>query len=282
MISMKGRPDSGATSVTAYKSGPSQGSTQAPSYRELKNPQLRNSKISLDTNVTSSVPLLIRPWLDGYEKQFAQGSILFVNIDEKAHRLSTVADIPTINFILENAQRKPIGGVNQAQQSMYVNSREASTFVKDGWNFFGVMRNDMAADSQLQKLLNVDVFGRAMIGNIFGPLHRGDHVGLALKKIDCSKNGGFAQPEGNLLPSVVIKGNGNGDKGDGILQIVPTVNKRLVDTPDKSEKLDYIVHYPLGVVTHAVGRVPNAGQRKRALRSQNHFMLLPRIEILMI
>lgn len=277
MISLNGRPDPGVSSVSAYKSGPRQGNTSAPSLSMLRNPTLTNSKISLDTNVTSSVPIMIRPWLDGYEKQFAQGSILFVNIDEKAHRLSTVADIPTINYVLENAQRKPIGGVNQAQQAMFVNSRVPETFVKDGWNFFGIMRNDMAADSQLQKLLNVDVFGRAMIGNIFGPLNRGDHVGLALKYMDCSQNGGFAQPEGNLLPSVLIKG-----EGKKILQIVPTVNKKLVDEPDKSKKGDYEVHYPLGVVTHAVGRVPNAGQRKRALRSQNHFMLLPRIEILMI
>ena len=62
---------------------------------------------------------------------------------KKAHRLSTVADIPTMNYVLENAQ-KTSGGVNQAQQSMFVNSRVPEAFVKDGWNFFGIMRNDMA------------------------------------------------------------------------------------------------------------------------------------------
>ena len=159
MISMQGRPDPGVSSVSAYKSGPRQGSTSAPSLSELRNPTLVNSKISIDTNVTSSVPLLIRPWLDGYEKQFAQGSILFVNIDDKAHRLSTVADLPTMNYIIENAKRI----LNAPTQSMYTNCLSKELLLKRGWNLFGILRNDMMEDSQLQKLLNVDVFGRAMI-----------------------------------------------------------------------------------------------------------------------
>ena len=126
MISMQGRPDPGVSSVSAYKSGPRQGSTSMPSLSELRNPTLVNSKISMDTNVTSSVPLLIRPWLDGYEKQFAQGSILFVNIDEKAHRLSTVADLPTMNYIIENAKRI----LNAPTQSMYTNCLTKETLLK--------------------------------------------------------------------------------------------------------------------------------------------------------
>lgn len=272
MISMQGRPDSGVSSVSAYKSGPRQGSTSAPSLSELRNPTLVNSKISIDTNVTSSVPLLIRPWLDGYEKQFAQGSILFVNIDDKAHRLSTVADLPTMNYIIENAKRR----LNPPTQSMYTNCSTKELLLKRGWNLFGILRNDMMEDSRLQKLLNVDVFGRAMLANIYGPLHRGDHVGLALKEVDCTKNGGFIQPGGNMIPSAVI------NQPKKVLQFVPTVNKRLSGEPDVSKQKEYLVHYPLGVVTHAVGRVPNAGQIKRALRSQPHYLLLPRIEILMI
>ena len=284
MISMNGRPDPGVSSVSANKSGPRQGSSSIPSMAELRNPTLVNSQISQQTNVTTSLPLMIRPWLDNYEANFNQGSLIFVNIDSRAHRLSTVADLPTMNFIMENANRKK--GLNEPTQPMYSNTKDVDTFQKFGWNLFGVMRNDMAADSQLQKLLNIDVFGRSMVANIWGPLKRGDHVGLALKSIDCGSYGGFVQPTGNMLPSVVIK-----DDGKDILQLVPTINGRLVDvtttSADNEAKkaaapIDYKVHYPLGVVTHAVGRVPNTGQRKMALRSQTHYTLLPRIEILMI
>ena len=275
MISMNGRPDNGVSSARAYKSGPRQGSSSAPSIAELRNPTLVNSQISQQTNVTTSLPLIIRPWLDSYEAQFAQGSILFVHKEQKAHRLATVADLPTLNYIMENANRQ--SNLNQPTQAMYKNTLTVPIFQKKGWNLFGVMRNDMDADSQLQKLLNVDVFGRSMIANIFGPLKRGDHVGLALKRIktDLEYNG-FVQPSGNILPSVIIN-----QPADGILQLVPTINGKLAD-PTSDDALDYEVHYPLGVVTHAVGRVPNLGHRKYALRSQAKYLKLPRVEILMI
>jgi len=275
---MNGRPDNGVSSARAYKSGPRQGSSSAPSIAELRNPTLVNSQISQQTNVTTSLPLIIRPWLDSYEAQFAQGSILFVNKEQKAHRLATVADLPTLNYIMENANRQ--ANLNKPTQSMYTDTLSVQTFQKKGWNLFGVMRNDMDADSQLQKLLNVDVFGRSMIANIFGPLKRGDHVGLALKQIrtDLEYNG-FVQPSGNILPSVIIDHASN---PNGILQLVPTINGKLADVSDPDDALDYEVHYPLGVVTHAVGRVPNLGHRKYALRSQAKYLKLPRVEILMI
>ena len=95
-------PDSGVDGVRAYKSGPSAGATGPPSVSELLRPNLVTTKISLDTNVTTSVPIMIRPWLDKYEKQFVQGSILFSHCDTQAHRLATVADLPTLNYLLEN------------------------------------------------------------------------------------------------------------------------------------------------------------------------------------
>ena len=105
---------------------------------------------------------------------------------------------------MENANRQ--ANLNQPTQPMYTDTLSVQKFQEKGWNLFGVMRNDMDADSQLQKLLNVDVFGRSMIANIFGPLKRGDHVGLALKQIrtDLEYNG-FVQPSGNILPSPSCK-----------------------------------------------------------------------------
>ena len=51
-VSLLGAP-SGASSETprAYKRGPRQGSTGAPSYAELRNPTLVSSAISLDTTL---------------------------------------------------------------------------------------------------------------------------------------------------------------------------------------------------------------------------------------
>lgn len=79
MIPFKGRPDSGSSSEypRAYKSGPRQGSTQAPNYAELRNPTLVSSSISLDTNVTTSVPIMVRPWLEKWEKKNEPGVVAF-------------------------------------------------------------------------------------------------------------------------------------------------------------------------------------------------------------
>lgn len=283
MITMNGRPDPGVSSVSAYKSGPRQGSTSTPSFAELRNPTLTNSKINYDTNATANVPLLIRPWLDAYEKHFAEGSILFVNIDEKSHRLATVADLPTMNYIMENAHRT----IAAPTQSMYTNCKSLQNFQKNGWNYYGLFKNDMMAESNLQKLLNVSVFGRTLIANIFGKLQRGDHVGLALVEMDTgAEYGGFMEPSGAILPSNIINKPGAGKPG--IFQFVPTVNKRIVGrkydaaNPAAGDAIDYLVHYPIGVITSAVGRIPNKGQVKRALRSQTHYMSLPRVEILLI
>ena len=75
------------------------------------------------------------------------------------------------------------------------------------------------------------------------------------------------------MPSVLIKA-----KEKKILQIVPTVNEELVDEPDKS-KGDYEVHYPLGVVTHAVGRVPNARVSGNSITFTESFYVVARINI---
>ena len=286
MISMSQRPDPGVSSVSAYKSGPRQGMTGAPSMAQLRNPTLVNSKISLDTNVTTSLPLMIRPWLDGHEKEFGQGSILFVCASTNgANRLNTVADLPLMNFILERAHRDIDA---PKQRNMLIKDLDSMNSV-DGWNCFGILRNDMMADSSLQKLLNVDVFGRAMVANVWGKLVRGDHVGLGIVKMNTAREyKGFIQPSGTFLPSIVI--NQPVGDNDGILQIVPVLNKKVVTVetlnikpqPDASKPVPLLQYIPLGVVSHAVAREPAPATRKMALRSQGHYMRLPRVEILMI
>jgi len=302
MIPLKGSFDSGVSSATAYKSMPRPGSSAAPSMAELRNPTLSNSQISSQTNVTASVPLMIRPWLDNYERNFAQGSILFVHINEYASRLNTVADLPLMNFILEKAHYDIGGG--KGLDEIFTRGIRGDTagvskvedidigFEKKGWNQMGILRNDMMADSQLQKLLNVDVYGRSMVANIWGKLNRGDHVGLAMVEVERKEGGnidgftGFVQPEGNYITSQVI----NPDVE--IYQILPTVNDKIQKDfvsmakqemgADGKPIITPFIRYPLGVVSHAMARVPSLGQRRMALRSQSHYTLLPRIEILMI
>lgn len=272
-------PDSGVDGVRAYKSGPSAGARGPPSVSELLRPNLVTTKISLDTNVTTSVPIMIRPWLDKYEKQFVQGSILFSHCDTQAHRLATVADLPTMNYLLENNFHQSFNNAGSNKSSIYVDSY--SKFVgENGWNMFGILRNDMMAESNLQKLLNCDVFGRAMVGNIFGKLKRGDHVGLAIVEVNDIRllHNNFVLPSGQLLPGSVITPDAT---LGGILQIVPTINRKITIDLDATN-YNQVGEIPLGVVSHAVAKLPSDGLRKRALRSQQHHILLPLVEILMI
>lgn len=268
---MTQRPDSGSSSENprAYKSGPRNGSSQAPSYAELRNPTLTTSAISIDTNVTTSVPIMVRPWYEKWEQKMRQGSILFVHASDHARHMHTVADIPTLNYLLENAHSK----LDKSTSNEY-NITDFDEFKTKGFNLFGIMRNDLMAESNLQKLYNVDVFGRAMVANIFGKLVRGDHVGLALIEINTKDmyNQVFYKPDGTMLSSILID-------GEKALQVVGTKNGEI-DNSLPSNKI--LMHYPLGVVSHAVAKIPSQGQIKSALRNQDLFMLLPRIEILMI
>ena len=277
MISLTGRPDSGLSNAATTGSlrdpgGPRAGSTAPPSFAELRNPTLSNSKITYDTNTTASLPLLVRPWSQGYEQGFRQGSLLFVADADCNPQMCTAADLPTLNFLLENAR------LDVADQSRRLQEKILPTDLEDllkKWKFFGVMRNDMMANSMLQKLYNCDVYGRAMIANIFGSkLKRGDHVGLAVVKIPDIRAiyQMYVQPEGSLLPGALIK------DGTELLQVVGTVNGEVKVMP----KAEIVHRIPLGVISHAVAKVPSNSLIMRALRETDQYMLLPRIEILMI
>lgn len=277
MISLTGRPDSGLSNAATTGSlrdpgGPRAGSTAPPSFAELRNPTLSNSKITYDTNTTASLPLLVRPWSQGYEQGFRQGSLLFVADADCNPQMCTAADLPTLNFLLENAR------LDVADQSRRLQEKILPTDLDDllkKWKFFGVMRNDMMANSMLQKLYNCDVYGRAMIANIFGSkLKRGDHVGLAVVKIPDIRAvyQMYVQPEGSLLPGALVK------DGSDLLQVVGTVNGEVKVMP----KAEVVHRIPLGVISHAVAKVPSNSLIMRALRETDQYMLLPRIEILMI
>lgn len=278
MIAPNRRPDSGLSNAATTGSlrdpgGPRAGSTAPPSFAELRNPTLSNSKITYDSNTTASLPLLVRPWSQGYEQGFRQGSLLFVADADCNPQMCTAADLPTLNFLLENARLDSKDSGRRLQEKILPQDLDD---LLEKWKFFGVMRNDMMANSMLQKLYNCDVYGRAMVANIFGSkLKRGDHVGLAVVEITNIRSvyQMYVQPDGALLPGALVK---NDQK---LLQLVGMVNGEVkVGMPGST-----IVHrIPLGVISHAVAKVPSNSLIMRALRETDQYMLLPRIEILMI
>lgn len=277
MISLSGRPDSGLSNAATTGSlrdpgGPRAGSTAPPSFAELRNPTLSNSKITYDSNTTASLPLLIRPWSQGYEKGFRQGSLIFVADADCNAQMCTAADLPTLNFLLENARLDPADQSRRLQEKILPKNLD-DLLMK--WKFFGVMRNDMMANSMLQKLYNCDVYGRAMVANIFGSkLKRGDLVGLAVVEVSNIRDlyQMYIQPDGGLLPDALVQ------DGSNLLQVVGTVNGEVRSMPSANIKHKI----PLGVISHAVAKVPSNSFILRALRETDQFMLLPRIEILMI
>ena len=278
MIAPNRRPDSGLSNAATTGSlrdpgGPRAGSTAPPSFAELRNPTLSNSKITYDSNTTASLPLLVRPWSQGYEQGFRHGSLLFVADADCNPQMCTAADLPTLNFLLENARLDPKDSGRRLQGKILPQDLDD---LLEKWKFFGVMRNDMMANSMLQKLYNCDVYGRAMVANIFGSkLKRGDHVGLAVVEITNIRSvyQMYVQPDGALLPGALVK---NDQK---LLQLVGMVNGEVkVGMPGST----IVPRIPLGVISHAVAKVPSNSLIMRALRETDQYMLLPRIEILMI
>lgn len=276
MIPLSGRPDPGLQNAATTGSlrdtgGPRAGSTAPPSFGELRNPTLTNSKITYDTNTTASLPLLIRPWSQGYEQGFKQGSLIFTADADCNAQMCTGADLPTLNYLLENAKLTDKG--RRLQDKILPSPGDLNDLLRK-WKFFGVMRNDMMANSMLQKLYNCDVYGRSMIANIFGSkLKRGDTVGLAVVALDIRPvYSMFIQPEGALLPSQLT-----GETKCEILQVCGTVNEVPVGLTG-----DVVHRIPLGVISHAVSKVPSDSFIKRALRERDQYTLLPRIEVLLI
>jgi hypothetical protein len=281
MISLNGRPDSGLSNAATTGSlrdpgGPRAGSTAPPSFAELRNPTLSNSKITYDSNTTASLPLLVRPWSQGFENGFRQGSVLFVSDEDCNQQMCSAADIPTLNYILENAAMG-VGAARKMDEKLLPKVNDLDSLLGK-YKFFGVLRNDMMANSMLQRLYNCDVYGRSMIANIFGDkLKRGDNVGLAIVSLKLrEKYNMFVQPNGSLLPPqltdpMLVASGGK------CLQVCGMLNGKPVGLDGE------VVHrIPIGVVSHAVAKVPSKSFVLRALRESDQYTLLPRIEILLI
>jgi len=188
---------------------------------------ISNSHSHTPSNNTASLPLLVRPWVQEFEKAYHQGSPLFVMVQNVGRSsLSTVADIPTLNWLLvERVRMTGLGQTPSPDSGLYPESKPAgwgldgSKIVAENpksllasWNFFGVLRNRMDANSRLQQLFNCDCWGRSKVANIFSSkrrgIKRGDHVGLAVVRFDLEKFQAVHHPSGGegmpveMLPEV--------------------------------------------------------------------------------
>jgi hypothetical protein len=103
-----------------------------------------------------------------------------------------------------------------------------------------------------QMLINVDVFGRSKIANIFGTVKKGDHVGLVLYS-------------------------------GGHFQFRPTVNSKVPAklAAEFHDEKEPIMHIPIGIVSFTSRPV---SERKivRALLDRDGMTKLPQIEILIL
>lgn len=158
--------------------------------------------VDIGSNSTSSLPVQARPWSPQCAVgDFSPGSLLFVRKDLEHASYKSVADLATANWLLRDARSLLAANGANPEGDMGAESHAGKNgwlAAKGGWNFMGSLRNKYLAPGSLITLMNVDVFGRSKIGNIFSKkLQTGDRVGIALVPV-------------NILMYRTIEGPGNG------------------------------------------------------------------------
>ena len=157
--------------------------------------QNQSSQIHTQSNNTASLPLLIRPWQDRRQLNFFPGDIMFIKKDTRG-RLRTVQDLVGMN--------RSFMAIEDSEETADERRDKTDALIKE-YNFYGIYRNKTNVENQgytrgssyhqndvprgksQQELINVDVFGRSKVGNMFSSdtnVLRGDHLGLALITYD--------------------------------------------------------------------------------------------------
>jgi hypothetical protein len=250
------------------------GPQRPPSLSGLIPAQSRSTVKYLETNPTGSIPLMIRPWAEHYEKDYAPGCLIFCKQEKKGRSpLITCADVPTLNYLFADGVVHPEVGLKA-----------------EDYEFFGVFRNDAGKQvdhlgfprytNPKQRLIQCDVYGRAKVANFWGKKVRtGQRIGMALvwKRISTLK-----QPNrhARTLPQSTT-----------VLQLIPTVNECKPETDIELKKqglaqprqIDhYVKKWHIGVVSQAAFEPPTKGKIALALHDSQQRTDLPQIEILMI
>lgn len=198
------------------------------------------SQIHTQSNNTASMPLLVRPYADNKHVQLQPGDILFVKKNTAGRYLSEVQNIFMLNNHLQTKSK--------SDTTTYKFAGPAGLEEVNQWSFFGIYRNESnvtnapmpatyhppSQDKNHQSLVNVDVFGRSRILNIFG---------------DPTKHKTRPSP-GDLLGLRLYR---NTSTVNGTMIFLPTINGKpaYAKTNDghKSQYLDI----PLGIVTFVSG-----------------------------
>lgn len=199
---MKGTPTPGSVNSSppfSFTSAPGVGADYGnrPSVSALQNPTMHNSVPEVMVNSTARAPLFVRPFTRGFEKEYSEGDILFVRRDDSraSSQHNIVANLPVMNHLLRTTK------VNGTDELKY---DSVESILKD-WNYYGILNNDMDTGSKWQRLLNVNVRGRARVARLWKPdkngiLRRGDMLWLGLFKNKKKENTTFCGPNGMREP----------------------------------------------------------------------------------
>lgn len=249
--------------------------------------QSRSTVKYLQTNPTASIPLMLRPWADHYEKDYAPGSIIFCKQDKSGRSpLITCADVPTLNYLFHEG--------NSVQM-------DKTALTPDDFELFGVFRNDAGKQvdhlgfprytNPKQRLIQCDVYGRSKVANFWGrKLRTGQRVGFALVVKSTTM---VKQP--NRHPR-------NLPARASVFQLMPTVNECKVGTNTQLTQAnlqrgdpdflrpryevettnEFIKHWHIGVVSQSAYEPPTDAKINLALHDSQQRTDLPQIEILMI
>lgn len=186
---------------------------------------------------------------------------MFVKKDARG-RLRTVQDLVGMNRSFKQIETTTPGA-----QAMKVKADE----LVDEYNFYGIYRNktnvenqgyatgssyhqdDLSRGRNQQELINVDVFGRSKVGNMFTAnraVLRGDHLGLALCQLR----------EGNKMST----------------RFVPTLNG---EPPSNYSDWAILQRIPLGICSFSTRKVSWAPTH---IEDEDKNRKLPQLELLML
>lgn len=271
LSSLIGTPGSGSVNQQApftFKSSSAVGADYGarPTVAALQNPTLHNNVPEPMVNSTARVPLFARPFTRGYEKTYSEGDILFVQRDDERSAPSAnhgshnvVANIPVLNYMLRT-QTTPDGNALKFQ---------TMEDIKQHWNYFGILNNDMDTGSKWQRLLNINVRGRSRVARMWEPtvgrLKRGDVLWLGFVQRTTSTIESFNNPEGMREP---VAG------GKTFFECVPTM-----DCCPEFQTAQYLI--PVGMVSQVTLKNPHRSLLNDAKYITEKCKLLERIEVLM-
>ena len=242
-----------------------------PSVSALMNPTLHNNVPEPMVNSTARVPIFARPFSRGFEKEYSEGDVLFVQRgDERSANSANhgshnvVANIPVLNHLLRTTL---VGGNNNDTKDNL--KYDSVKKVLKNFNYFGILNNDMDTGSKWQRLLNVNIRGRSRVARMWKPkdgrLKRGDQLWLAFVVTTTTKNEIFRGPSG---VREVVK------KGTTYVQVKPTL-----DCCDEFQIAEYLI--PVGIVSQVTMKTPSRVHINDALNVTEKCKLLERIEVLM-